>query len=154
MDLHVRQANSGVFISQEKYAKNLVCKFGLCTTKHRRTPIGTHDKISKDEVGISIDPTLYRSMIGSLLYMTVSYLDLCYSVGVCTRYQASLEDIHLLPVKKIIKYVSRIVDYGICYTRDTTASLVGYCDVDWARNSEVRKSTFVGCFFLGHNLVS
>ena len=65
-------------------------------------------------------------------------------------YQASPKDSHLLSVKKIIKYVSGIVDYGLWYTRDTTASLVGYCDANWAGNFEDRKSTSCGCFFLGN----
>ena len=93
-------------------------------------------------------------MIGSLLYLTTSRPDLCYSVGVCARYQASPKVSHLLATKKIIKYVSGIEDYGLWYTRDTTVSLVGYCDADWAGNSKDRKSTCGGCFYLDNNLVS
>ena len=91
----------------------MVSKFGLDTTKHRRTPIGTHDKITRDELGNGVDETLYRSMIGSLLYLTAIRLDLCHSVGVCVRFQASSKESHLLAVKKIIKYVSRTTKYGL-----------------------------------------
>ena len=132
----------------------MVSKLRLGTTKHRRTLIGTHDKITKDEAVNSIDLTLYRSMIRSLLYLTTSRLDVCYSVGVCARYEESPKDSHLILVKKIIKYDSGIMDYGIWYTRDTTSSLVGYYDNDWVGNLDDRKSTSGGCFFLGKNLVS
>ena len=148
LGLQVRHTNLGIFISKENYAKNLVNNFGLGSAKHRRTPIGTHEKIARDEAGNGVDQTLYKSMIGSLLYLTANHLDLCYSVGVYAIYQASPKDIHFLVIKKIVKYVSRIADYGLCYTRDTTVSLVGYCDVDWARNSKDRKSSSGGFFFL------
>ena len=72
---------------------------------------------------------LYRSMIGSLLYLTANRPNLCYSVGVCARYQASLKDSHLLEVKKIIKYISGTTYYSLRYTKNTTISQVGYCIV-------------------------
>ena len=78
---------------------------------------------------------LYRSMIGSLMYLIVSRPDLCYSVGVCVRYQASPKESNLLAIKNIIEYVSAIAKYGLWYTHDTTTILVGYCDADWARKS-------------------
>ena len=76
----------GIFISQSKYANNLVKKYGLETSKCMKTPMGTNDKLSKDENGGSIDPTLFRSMIGSLLYLTTSRPNICFSVGICARY--------------------------------------------------------------------
>ena len=83
-----------------------------------------------DEVVNGVYQTLYRSMIGSLLYLTASHPNLCYSMGVYARYQANPKDRHLLLVKKIMKYVSGTIDYGLWYTQDTIASLVGYCDAD------------------------
>ncbi|CAM8962873.1 unnamed protein product [Rhodiola kirilowii] len=93
-------------------------------------------------------------MIGSLLYLTAKRPDIAYAVGVCARYQADPKESHLLAVKRIIKYVCGTADFGIWYTQDTNPHLVGYCDADWARNAEDRKSTSGGCFFLGNNLVS
>ena len=89
LQLQVKQLQDGIFISQSKYARNLVKKFGLQGAQHKRTPIGTHIKLTKDEEGIPVDQSLYRSMIGSLLYLTASRPDLCYSVGVCARFQAN-----------------------------------------------------------------
>ena len=126
----------------------MVSKFGLGLAKHRRTPIGTYEKIAKDEVGNSVDQTLYKSMIGSMLYLITSRPDLCYSMGVYARYQASPKDSHLQAIKKIIKYVSKITYYGLWYTRGTTINLVGNYDADWVGNSKDHKSTYGGCFIL------
>ena len=116
LSLQVRQTDSGIFISQVKYAKNLLNKFRLGLTKYIRTLIGTHEKIARDEVENGVDQTLYISMIRSLLYLIASCPDLCYSVGVCARYQASPKASQLIAVRKIIKYVSGTTDYNLWYT--------------------------------------
>ncbi|CAM8917664.1 unnamed protein product [Rhodiola kirilowii] len=154
LGLQVIQKDEGIFISQSKYAKNLIKKFNLEKASHKRTPAATHIKITKDEAGAKVDQTLYRSMIGSLLYLTASRPDIAYVVGVCARYQADPKESHLLQVKRIIKYVCGTVDFGIWCTKDNNPHLVGYCDADWVGNVEDRKSTSGGCFFLGNNLVS
>ncbi|TYK26872.1 F5J5.1 [Cucumis melo var. makuwa] len=73
---------------KEKYAKNLVKKFGLDQSRHKRTAAATHAKITKDTVSTAVDHKLYRSMVGSLLYLTASRLDITYAVGICVRYQS------------------------------------------------------------------
>ena len=70
-------------------------------------------KLSKDESGVSVGPTLYRSMIGSLLYLTASCSDICYSVCVYARYQYDPKESHITAVKRIIRYISGTLDYGI-----------------------------------------
>ncbi|CAM8948430.1 unnamed protein product [Rhodiola kirilowii] len=154
LGLQVTQKKDGIFISQSKYAKTLIKKFDLAKASHKRTPAATHLKITKDDAGVNVDQTLYRSMIGSLLYLTASRPDISYAVGVCARYQSEPKESHLLQVKRIIKYVCGTVEFGIWYTNDTNPHLVGFCDADWAGNAEDRKSTSGGCFFLGNNLVS
>ena len=111
-------------------------------------------KLSSDPVGAKVDPTLYRSMIGSLLYLTVSRPDIAFSVGVCARFQVAPKESHLTAVKRIIRYVNGTSDYGIWYSRDSNDCLVGYSDADWARCVDDRKNTSSGCFYLGNNLVS
>ncbi|CAM8962540.1 unnamed protein product [Rhodiola kirilowii] len=154
LGLQVKEKVDGIFILQRKYARNMVKKFNMEKAEYKRTPAATHVKITKDEAGTSVDQTLYMSMIRSLLYLTASRPDIAHAVGVCARYQANPKESHLMNVKRIIKYVCGTADYGLWYTKDTNASLVGYCDADWAGNAEDRKSTYGGCFFLGNNLVS
>ncbi|KAL4014443.1 hypothetical protein IC575_026645 [Cucumis melo] len=154
LGLQIKQRSEGMFMSQEKYAKNLVKKFGLDQSQYKRTPAATHAKITKDTVGTAVDHKLYRSMIGSHLYLKASRPDIAYAVEICARYQSDPCTSHLNAVKRIIKYVHGTTDFGILYSYDTFSKLVGYCDADWAGSADDRKSTSGGCFFLGNNLVS
>ena len=86
LGLQIHQQDSSIFLSQSKYAKNLVKKFDLESTSSVRTPMSPNVKLTVDLLGKSVDPSLYRSMIGSLLYLTASRPDISYSVGVCARY--------------------------------------------------------------------
>ena len=154
LGLQVKQMEDSIFLSQSKYAKNIVKKFGMENASHKRTPAPTHLKLSKDEAGTSVDQSLYRSMIGSLLYLTASRPDITFAVGVCARYQANPKISHLNQVKRILKYVNGTSDYGIMYCHCSDSMLVGYCDADWAGSADDRKSTSGGCFYLGNNLIS
>ncbi|XP_039129006.1 putative disease resistance protein RGA3 [Dioscorea cayenensis subsp. rotundata] len=111
--------------------------------------MSVNQKLTKDEHGKNVDPSLYRSMIGSLLYLTVSRLDMSFSVGVRIRYQATPKESHSKAIKRIIKYVHGTTEYGIWHSKDSNSHLAGYSDADWARNIDDRKSTSGGCFYLG-----
>lgn len=76
-----------VFLSKSKYARELVKKFGLTSTKHFKTPMSTTTKLCKDTFGKDVEQKLYKSMIGSLLYLIAIFLYISFSVGACVRYQ-------------------------------------------------------------------
>ncbi|XP_050896247.1 uncharacterized mitochondrial protein AtMg00810-like [Lathyrus oleraceus] len=154
LGLQVKQMEDSIFLCQSKYAKNIVKKFGLENASHKRTPAPTHLKLSKDEKGISVDQSLYRSMIGSLLYLTTSRPNITFVVGVCDIYQAEPKVSHINQVKRILKHVNGTCDYGMLCSHDSNSMLVGYCDVDWVGSADDRKSTIEGCLFLGNNLIS
>ena len=99
LGLQVKQRKDGIFISQEKYAKNLIKRFGLDSKKHTSTPMSSSVKLSLDVVIVDVDPTLYRSMISSLFYLTASRPDIAFSVEVCARFQATHKESHLTVVK-------------------------------------------------------
>jgi len=153
LGLQVNQMEDTIFISQSKYAKNIVKKFGLENSSHKRTPAATHLKLSKDEHGVAVDQSLYRNMIGSLLYLTGSKPDITFVVGVCARYQVEPKMSHLVQVKRIM-YINGTIDYAILYSHSDNSRLIGYFDADWAGIADDRKSTSGGCFFLRNNLVS
>ena len=73
-----------------------------------------------------MSPTLYRSIIGSLLYLTASRSDIAFSIGVCARYQAAPKESRLTAMKQIIRYINGTLDYGLWYSKDSNACLVGY----------------------------
>ena len=100
------------------------------TKKHTSTPMSSLAKLSLDAVGMDVDPTLYRSMIGNLLYLTASRPDIAFSVGVCARFQATPKEYHLTAVNRIIRYINGTSDYGIWYSKDSNECLAGYSDAN------------------------
>ena len=92
-------------------------------------------------------------MIGSLIYLIASRPDISYNVGVCARYQANPKESHMIALKRIIKYVKTTVDFGVWYSEDTNDVIAGYSDTNWVGNTNDRKSTSGGCFYVGNNLV-
>ena len=116
-------------------------KFGLESASSVRTPMSPNVKLIVDLLGKSVDSSLYRSMIGSLLYLIASRLDISYNVGVCARYQVNPKESHMIALKRIIKYVKTTVDFRVWYSKDTNDVLVGYSDADWVGNVDDRKST-------------
>ena len=126
----------------------------MTSAKHSRTPMGQSVKLRINLNGKDVNETLYRSMIGSLFYLTTSRPDIAYSVGVCARYQSKPNESHIHSVKRIMKYVSGTIEFGIWLSKDTNTTLVRCSDADWAGCADDRKSTTRGCFFIGNNLVT
>ena len=89
LGLQIKQLKNGTFVSQGKYIKNMLKKFGMNEAKAKSTPMGTNGNLDSDASGNMVDQKLYRSMIGSLLYMTASRPDVMFSVCMCARFQAS-----------------------------------------------------------------
>ena len=129
-------------------------KFGLESASSVRTPMSPNVKLTVDLLGKNVDSSLYRSMIGSLLYLTASRPDISYSVGVCAKYQANPKESHMTVLKRIIKYVKTTTEFGVWFSENTNDVLVKYSDADWARNVDDRKSTLGGYFYVDNNLVS
>ncbi|KAL4014323.1 hypothetical protein IC575_026525 [Cucumis melo] len=154
LGLQIKQKNDGIFIAQEKYARNMIKKFGLEQARNKRTAAATHVKLTKDNDGAEVDHKLYRSIVGSLLYLTASRPNIAYAVGIYASYQADPRITHLEAIKRILKYVHGTNDIGMMYSYDTTPTLVGYYDADLAGSTDDRKSTSRGCFFFRNNLIS
>lgn len=154
LGLQVKQQSNGLFLNQSKYAKNLVKRFGLEGAKPMKSPMCTSTKLCKGGVGDDVDPTLYRSMIGSLLYLSASRPNIQFAVCMCARFQSEPKTPHLNAVKRILRYVSGTIDIGIWYTRETNLHHAGFSDSDWAGDIDDRRSTSGGCFYLGNNLIS
>ena len=129
-------------------------KFGLESASFVRTSMSSNVKLTVNLLGKSVDSSVYRSMIGSLLYLPANRPNISYSVGVCARYQANPKESHMIALKRIIKYVKTTANFGVWYSKDTNDVLAGYSDSDWAGNADDRKSRLGGCFYVGNNLVS
>ncbi|KAJ1703663.1 hypothetical protein LUZ63_003442 [Rhynchospora breviuscula] len=154
LGLQIKQLQDGIFISQIKYAKELIKKFGVEDSKNLDTPMGKSANIDTDEKGKPMDITLYRGIIRSLLYLTASRPDIMYAVCLCARYQANPKVSHHKAVKRILRYVKGTQSLGLWYGKQTELDLVGYTDADFAGDRMDRKSTSGTCQFLGGSLVS
>ncbi|KAL6313883.1 hypothetical protein AAG906_010302 [Vitis piasezkii] len=111
-------------------------------------------KLDKDEKGKSINSTMYRGMIGYLLYLTASRPDIMYSVCLCARFQSCPKESHLSVVKRILRYLKGTMDIGLWYPKSDKFELIRFSNVDYAGCRVERKNTSGTCHFLGHSLVS
>nr|GFC84472.1 uncharacterized mitochondrial protein AtMg00810-like [Tanacetum cinerariifolium] len=111
-------------------------------------------KLDKDLHGKPVDATLYRGMIGSLMYLTASRLDRIYVVCLCARYQAKSTQKHLQAVKRIFRYLKGTINMGLWYSKDTDMSLTAYADADHVGCQDTRRSTSRSAQFLGDKLIS
>ncbi|GKA79467.1 retrovirus-related pol polyprotein from transposon TNT 1-94 [Tanacetum coccineum] len=131
----------GIFINQSKYASEIVKKYGLHSTDYVDTPMIENKKLDEDLQGKQVDATLYRGMIGSLMYLTASRPDLNYAVCLCAWYQAKPTEKHLQAVKRIFRYLNGTINMGLWYSKDTDMSLTAYADADHAGCQDTRRST-------------
>ncbi|GJY78808.1 retrovirus-related pol polyprotein from transposon TNT 1-94 [Tanacetum coccineum] len=154
LGLQISQSPRGIFINQSNYASEMVKKYGLHSTDSVDTPMIENKKLDEDLQGKQVDATLYRGMIGSLMYLTASRPDLNYVVCLCARYQAKPTEKHLQVVKRIFRYLNGTINIGLWYSKDTDMSLTAYADADHARCQDTRRSTSGSARFLGDKLIS
>ncbi|GJV44155.1 putative ribonuclease H-like domain-containing protein [Tanacetum coccineum] len=152
--VQVQQKSDGIFISQDKYVAEILKKFDFASVKTASTLMEINKALIKDEEAEDVDVHLYRSMIGSLMYLTASRPDIMFVVCTCARFQVTPKTSHLNAVKRIIRYLKGQPKLGLWYPRDSPFDLEAFSDSDYAGASLDRKSTTGGCQFLGKSLIS
>ncbi|GJV43843.1 putative ribonuclease H-like domain-containing protein [Tanacetum coccineum] len=150
----VKQQPDGIFISQDKYVADILKKFDFLSIRIATTPIESNKPLVKDEDGVDVDVHVYRSMIGSLMYLTASRPDIMFVICACARFQVTPKDSHLNAVKRIFMYLKHQPKLGLWYPRDSPFKLEAFLNSDYAGASLDRKSTIGGCQFLGRRLIS
>jgi hypothetical protein len=111
-------------------------------------------KLSKDDESKYADPKHYKSLVGSLLYVTASKPDVKQVVGKVAIFQEEPKESHVQVVKRIFRYLKGTIDLGLWYPSKDSFTLKSYSDVDWVGSVDDRKSTSRGAFFLGESLVA
>ncbi|GKB12722.1 putative ribonuclease H-like domain-containing protein [Tanacetum coccineum] len=154
LGLQVTQKYDRIFISQDKYMDKILKKFGFSTVKTASTPMETSKPLMKDDNAEDVDIHLYRSMIGSLMYLTYSRPDIMFAVCACARFQVTPKVSHLHVVKRIFRYLKGQPKLGLWYPKDSPFDLEAYTNSDYAGASLDRKSTTRDCQFLGRRLIS
>ncbi|GKB81736.1 hypothetical protein Tco_0948631 [Tanacetum coccineum] len=152
-----KQNNSperGIFINQAKYALETLKKYGMDLSDPVDTPMVDRLKLDEDLMGIPVDQTRFRGMVGSLMYLTASRPDLVFAVCMCARYQAKPTKKHFEAIKRVFRYLKGTINMGLWYPKDNAMSLTAYADADHAGCQDSRRSTSGSAQFLGDRLVS
>ncbi|GKB04769.1 retrovirus-related pol polyprotein from transposon TNT 1-94 [Tanacetum coccineum] len=152
LGLQVHQSPCGIFLSQSQYAIELLKKHGLDECVSMSTPMAT-ETLDTNLQGTPTDQTAYRRMIGGLMYLTASHLDIAYDTFICARYQARPSVKHLKEVKRIFWYLRQSYNMELWYLKDSRFELIAYSDADHAGCKDDCKSTSGGLQFLGEKLV-
>ncbi|GKB06944.1 retrovirus-related pol polyprotein from transposon TNT 1-94 [Tanacetum coccineum] len=151
LGIEVKQTDEGIFICQERYAKEILKRFGMDKCNPVGTPIEHKAKPSKHDGGKAVDSTLFKSLVGSLRYLTCTRPDILFAVGLISRFMEEPTTKHSKIVKRILRYIKGTVDYGMFYSTSEDFKLVGYSDSDWAKSKDDGRSTSGFLFFLGNN---
>eukprot|EP00253_Pinus_taeda_P030559 PITA_30559 len=149
LGLQIQQNEDGIFLSQTKYLKKILKKYGMEDSKPVCTPMVTGCSLSANDESVVVHQPTYRSMIVSLLYLTGTRPDIMHAVGIVGRFQANPKETHLQAVKRIFRYLQGTQNYGLWYPRDTDLTLHAYIDADWAGSVDDRKSTSWWCILYG-----
>jgi hypothetical protein len=154
LGLQIKQTREGMFVHQGKYTKDMLKKFDMGEAKPLSIPMSTTMALDEDKEGEAVDQKEYRSMIGSLLYLTVMRPDIQFTVCLCARFQSSSHTSHRQAVKRILRYLRFTPEFGLWFLTSSSLSLCGYSDANYAGCHVERKSTSGSCQFLGSSLVS
>ncbi|GJW82136.1 retrovirus-related pol polyprotein from transposon TNT 1-94 [Tanacetum coccineum] len=154
LGLQISQSPRGIFINQSKYALESLKKYGFDSCDPVDTPMVEKSKLDEDKEGKAVDPSHYRGMIGTLLYLTASRPDLQFAICMCARYQARPTEKHLNAVKRIFRYLKGTVHRGLWYPKDSSIALTAFADADHAGCQDTRRSTSGSMQLLGDRLVS
>ncbi|XP_070045497.1 uncharacterized mitochondrial protein AtMg00810-like [Nicotiana tomentosiformis] len=144
----------GIFISQESYTKEILKKFNMLDCNPVNTPMESGTKLSKFDEGENVDHIFFKSLVGSLRYLTCTRPNILFAVGVVSRFMEAPTSTHLKVTRSILRYLKRTIDFGLFYSCSSDFNLMGFCDSDYAGDIDDRKSTTGFMFFLGDSVIS
>ncbi|GJY76147.1 retrovirus-related pol polyprotein from transposon TNT 1-94 [Tanacetum coccineum] len=154
LGLQISQNTRGIFINPSKYSLESLKKYDFDTCDPVDTPMVEKSKLDEDKEGKAVDPSHYRGMIGTLLYLTASRPDIQFAICMCARYQARPSKKHLHTVKRIFRHLRGTVNRGLWYPKDSSIALTAFADADHAGCQDTHRSTSGSMQFLGDRLVS
>ncbi|XP_060201925.1 uncharacterized mitochondrial protein AtMg00810-like [Lycium barbarum] len=154
LGIEVVQSDDGIFISQKKYIGEILDRFQMRDCNPVNTPTELGLKLHKDPTGKKVDSTLYKQVVGSLMYLTATRPDIMYSVSLNSRYMENPTEMHLSAAKRILRYLQGTRDFGIFYKKNEKSKLLGYTDSNYAGDQDDRKSTTGYASMFGSGAIS
>ncbi|KAF2307027.1 hypothetical protein GH714_024228 [Hevea brasiliensis] len=153
LGLQVTQNGAGIFLSQEKYVTDLLMKFQMQDCNPVKTPVNTNQKFSLEDGENKVDGHTYRSLIGSLLYLTNTRPDIMQAASILSRFMQKPSKIHYGAARRVLRYLKGTSSYGLWYSNANNLELCGFSDSDWAGSLDDRKSTSGYVFHLGSSAI-
>ncbi|RVX06405.1 Retrovirus-related Pol polyprotein from transposon TNT 1-94 [Vitis vinifera] len=154
LGLEVHHSPSGISLNQHKYASDLVATAGLQGATSVDTPMELNVKLCKEEGDLLVDPSLYRKLVGSLVYLTITRPDISFAVQQVSQFLQTPRHLHLATVRRIIRYVQGTSTRGLFFPAGNSTRLAAYSDANWAGCADTRRSITGWCVFLGDALIS
>eukprot|EP00253_Pinus_taeda_P010317 PITA_10317 len=154
LGLEVFRDTGQTFLTEGKYARNLLEKFGMDRCRSAATPLQQNLKLSSDDGTKEVDATMYRQLVGSLIYLTTTRPDLTYSVSVLSQFMSKPLESHWTEARSVLRYLCGIVHFGILYTDVSDITLAGFSDSDWAGNLDDRRSITGYAFNIGSGVIA
>jgi hypothetical protein len=154
LGLEVWQKRGEIFVGQGKYAMKVLQKFGMMDCKSMATPMTMNIRKVRDSDFDPVSPSLYRQLIGSLMNLVNTRLDICFAVNTLSQFQVEPKHEHWIVAKHVLRYIRGTLNYGLRYTSSSDIQLHGFTDSDWAVSAEDRRSTSGMCFSLGSAMIS
>ena len=156
LGLEIWHRNDEIFLCQGRYTMEIFCRFGMVNCKSMNTLMDSnlrkiHDTVTRSD---PVDPTLYRQLIGSSMYLIHSRPDIFYTISILSQFMDDPRHIHQVVGNHILRYLCGTVAYRLRYASNGGVLLLGYTDSDWGGNIVDHKSTSRYCFILGFAMIS
>ncbi|KAJ0546766.1 putative RNA-directed DNA polymerase [Helianthus annuus] len=154
LGLELDYTTDGMVLHQRKYTSDLLHKFQVASCKPAKIPMDRNIKLYATEGKKLDDPTRYRKMVGSLIYLTLTRPDIAFAVGVLSRFMQDPRKPHMVALKEVLKYIKATAGKGIQFRKEVEPKLSGFCDADYAGDVNKRRSTTGYVFLFGSSPVS
>ena len=154
LGIEVTPSVQGIHLSQTKYIGDILKRANMLDSKGCVTPMSTSEKLHKDTGAAFENPSLYRSIVGSLQYVLLTRPDLAFTVNKLSQFLSAPTILHWQACKRVLRYLQSTADYGLQFFSSGSLTLTAYSDADWGADPDDRRSVGGYCVFLGSNLIS
>uniref|UniRef100_A0A2N9HQ21 Integrase catalytic domain-containing protein n=1 Tax=Fagus sylvatica TaxID=28930 RepID=A0A2N9HQ21_FAGSY len=141
LGLEVSSSSDGYYLTQAKYTSDLISRAGITDSKIADTPIEYNNRLNTHDGEPLPDATLYRQLVGSLVYLTVTRPDISYAVHIVSQFMAAPRSLHYAAVLRILRYLKGTLFHGLHFSSQSSLTLQAYSDADWAGDPTDRRST-------------
>jgi len=154
LGMEIKRLETKVFICQKKYAKEILKKFHMEDCKAMATPMNPNESLSKEDNRDKVEEGYFRSMIGCLMYLTATRLDILFTASILSRYMHCASVMHFKAAKRVIRCIKGTIDFSVKLKKCQNFKLLGFSDSDWGGSVDDMKSTSGYCFSLGSRVFS